>query len=37
MDFEMGLSKLPIWLDGYDDLFFFLIGWMIVNGMRIFD
>jgi len=35
MDLGVGLSMLVVWLDGWGEPFFCLVGWMKVDGMRI--
>ena len=37
MDFGIWISMLSVWLDRWGELFFCLVGWMRLHGMRILD
>jgi hypothetical protein len=37
MDIGIRISMMHVWLDRWDELFFYLVGQMKVDGMRIID
>jgi hypothetical protein len=37
MGIGIRISMMHVWLDGWDEPFFCLVGWIKVDGMRIVD
>lgn len=37
MDLGIWLYTLPVWLDGWGEPFFYLVGWMRMDGKRILN